>query len=149
MNNNKGKTAIVFHTSAATNIATLCRVTCEARANGAFNIVDPHALPAMQIGQSIAPVYDADVNLIPLQGPPKDIVGQHPWCIPADMIMDMTCALNLGYQPVVSYTDTIDRVCRSAQAMVATGIVLPSYLGAEFFDYQTEDEGLDAHFKDN
>lgn len=48
------------------------------------------------------------------------------------------------YQPAVSYTDTIESVCRSAEAMVRTGIALPSYLGPECFDYEREDVFLDT-----
>jgi nucleoside-diphosphate-sugar epimerase len=135
-----------FHTSAAANIAALCRLTAEQQLTGAFNIVDPTALSAEEIGRAIAAVYGVDLDIVRLPGPPRGQVGEHPWCIPADMIMDMTRASSLGYRPAVSYTDTIERVCRSAEAMVGTGMALPAYLGAEFFDYAREDALLDVHF---
>lgn len=128
-----------FHTSAAANIAALCRVTSEKASTGIFNIVDPTALSVRQIGDAIASVYGVGLDIVPLSGPPRDQVGAHPWCIPADMIMDMARAGSIGYQPAVTYTDTIEKVCRSAEAMVRTGIALPAYLGPEFFDYERED----------
>jgi nucleoside-diphosphate-sugar epimerase len=137
-----------FHTSAAVNIAALCRLTAEKKLTGAFNIVDPTALSATQIGHAIAAVYGIDLDIVALPGPPHGQVGQHPWCIPGDMIMDMARACSIGYQPAVTYTDTIERVCRSAEAMVRTGIVLPSYLGPEFFDYEREDALLNCAHRD-
>jgi nucleoside-diphosphate-sugar epimerase len=136
--------AVRFHTSAASNVAKLCRITAEKQANGAFNIVDPEALSTRQIGQVIASVYGVELNLVPLEGAPRGLVGQHPWSVPQDMIMDMTRAHALGYQPNVRYADSIDAVCRSAQAIVKTGITLPGYLGADFFDYPADDDVLNA-----
>lgn len=133
-----------FHTSAAANIAALCRLTSEQPSTGAFNIVDPTALSVTQIGHAIASVYGIDLDTVPMSGPPQDKVGQHPWCIPADMIMDMARVHGIGYRPAVTYTDTIEKVCRSAEAMVRTGIALPGYLGPEFFDYEREDAFFDS-----
>jgi nucleoside-diphosphate-sugar epimerase len=133
-----------FHTSAAPNIAALCRLVADKPTTGAFNIVDPTALSATQIGHAIASVYGVDLDIVPLSGPPRGNVGQHPWCIPADMVMDMSRAHSIGYRPAVTYTDTIGQVCRSAEAMVRTGVPLPAYLGAEFFDYALEDAVMDA-----
>jgi nucleoside-diphosphate-sugar epimerase len=133
-----------FHTCAAANIAALCRLTAEQRASGAFNIVDPTALPARQIGEAIAAAYGIDLQIVPLPGAPQGLAGQHPWCIPADMVMDMARAHGIGYRPAVDYADTIGTVCRSAEAMVRTGIDLPAYLGPEFFDYAREDALLDC-----
>jgi nucleoside-diphosphate-sugar epimerase len=131
-----------FHTSAAANIAALCRLTSERRANQTLNIVDPAALSAAQIGQAIASVYGVELDVVPLAAAPLGNVGQHPWCIPADMIMDMGRAERLGYRPVLAYDDTIEAVCRSAEAMAASGMPLPAYLGPEFFDYAAEDAFL-------
>lgn len=133
-----------FHTCAAANIAALCRLTSEKQATGAFNIVDPTALSVREIGEAIASVYGVELEIVPLAGRPLGQVGQHPWCIPADMIMDMAHAHGIGYQPAVAYTDTIEEVCRSAEAMVRTGIALPAYLGPEFFDYHREDAFLNS-----
>jgi len=133
-----------FHTSATANIAAMCRLTAEQRASGAFNIVDPAALSARQIGEAIARVYAVELDIVPLPGAPIGVVGQHPWCIPADMVMDMARAHGIGYVPVVGYTDTIGKVCRCAEAMTRTGMPLPAYLGPEFFDYAREDSVLDS-----
>jgi nucleoside-diphosphate-sugar epimerase len=133
-----------FHTTAAANIAALCRLISDRPTTGVFNIVDPTALSARQIGDAIASVYGADLDIVPLAGSPRGTVGQHPWCIPADMVMDMARAHSIGYRPAVGYTDTIAQVCRSAESTVRTGITLPAYLGAEFFDYEREDAILNA-----
>jgi nucleoside-diphosphate-sugar epimerase len=133
-----------FHTSAAANIAALCRLAAENPATQALNIVDPTALSVSEIGHAIASVYGVELDLAPLPGSPVGHVGEHPWCIPANMIMDMTRAHSLGYEPVVKYEDTIGKVCRSAEAVARTGIQLPAYLGPEYFDYAAEDAVLDA-----
>ena len=131
-----------FHTSAADNIAKLCRLTSEQSATRTLNIVDPVALAVREIGLAIGSVYGVDLAFTPLPGGPIGKVGQHPWCIPANMIMNMDRAHRLGYRPAVTYQDSIERVCRSAEEIVRSGILLPDYLGAELFDYEAEDAVL-------
>lgn len=133
-----------FHTSAADNIARLCRLTSELPATQTLNIVDPVALAAKEIGQAIGSVYGVDLEFVPLPGGPVGRAGQHPWCIPANMIMSMDRAHRLGYQPAVTYRDSIERVCQSAEKVVRSGIPLPTYLDAEFFDYEAEDAVLET-----
>jgi nucleoside-diphosphate-sugar epimerase len=130
-----------FHTSATSNIAALCRVALEQPATRILNIVDPEALTTNEIGHAIASVYGVDLDLVALPGPPVRGVGEHPWCIPAPMIMGMTRAHALGYHPVAAYRDTIGEDCRSAEAAAKAGVKFPDYL-ASGFDYLAEDAVL-------
>ncbi len=131
--------AVRFHTSAAANVAALCRLTSERPGTRTLNIVDPVALSVREIGACVAAVYGADLAIFPLAGAPVGTVGQSPWCIPSDMVMAMGRAEALGYRPVAAYGDAIAAVCRSAEAMAQSGIALPAYLGPEFFNYAAED----------
>ena len=130
-----------FHTSGTSNIAALCRIAMEQPASHILNIVDPGALTTAEIGRAIAAVYGVDLDLVPLPGPPVHGVGEHPWCIPSPMIMDMTRAHALGYRPVATYRDTIADVCRSAEAAAKAGVKFPDYL-ASGFNYSAEDTAL-------
>jgi nucleoside-diphosphate-sugar epimerase len=129
----------IFPTSATANIAELCRIALEQRATRILNAVDPEPLTISDIGTAIAAVYGVDLDLTQLAGPPRELVGEHPWCVPAPVVMDMSRAEALGYRPVTRYRDTIAEVCRSAEVAAAAGITFPDYLSPRYFDYAAED----------
>ena len=128
-----------FHTSASANIAELCRVALEGAETGVFNAADPQALTVSEIGHAIAALYAAELELVPLPGPPINGVGEHPWCIPSPVVLDMDRAKAAGYLPVASYHDGLAEACRSAEAMAAAGAPFSAELGPQAFDYDAED----------
>jgi nucleoside-diphosphate-sugar epimerase len=134
----------IFPTSAAANIAELCRNALDQPATRILNAVDPEALTITDIGTAIASVYGVALDLIPLPGPPRGVVGEHPWCVPAPVVMDMSRAEALGYRPVTRYRDMIAEVCRSAEAAAGAGITFPYYLSPRYFDYAAEDAVMGA-----
>jgi nucleoside-diphosphate-sugar epimerase len=127
-----------FHTSAATNIAELCRRSLEQPATRVLNAGDPKALDVVGIGAAIAAYYDADVEFVRLQGAPKAGLGAHPWCIPSPLVLDMTHARALNYRAVSRYEEAVGGACRSAELAAAAGAVFPAYISA-LFDYAAED----------
>ena len=62
-----------FHTTAAANIAELCRVVLERRASGVFNIGDPQPPNVREIGEMIAGAMDHEWEVL---GLPKSAGGR-------------------------------------------------------------------------
>ena len=130
-----------FHTSAAANIAELCRVALERPETRVLNAADPEALTVTQIGEAIASLYGAEIELVTFPGAPERGVGEHPWCVPKPVVLDMRCAEAVGYRPVTGYRESLAEVCRSAERMARDGSHLFSdELGIEVFDYAAEDD---------
>ena len=130
-----------FHTSATVNIAELIRVALAAPATRVLNAADPEALSAAEIGRIIAEFYGVELDLVLLDGPPKDGIGGTPWSGPRPLIADMSRAEALGYRPVATYREAIGPACRSAEALAAAGVPFVPYL-AKMFDYAAEDARL-------
>lgn len=127
-----------FHTSATANIAELCRVALDRPGTRILNAVDPTALTVAEIGSAIDTVYEANLDLVGFEGPPRGGVGGHPWCIPSSIVMDMTRSDALGYRPVTSYQDPVGEACRSAELAADAGVTFPDYINA-LFNYAAED----------
>jgi len=130
-----------FHTSATVNIAELIRVVLAAPATRVLNAADPEALSVAEIGRIIADVYGVELDLVLLDGPPKDGVGGTPWSGPRPLIADMSRATALGYRPVATYREAIGPACRTAEALAAADVPFAPYL-AKLFDYAAEDARL-------
>lgn len=127
-----------FHTTATVNIAELCRVALDRPGTRILNAVDPTALTVAEIGSAIGTVYEANLDLVGFEGPPRGGVGGHPWCIPSSIVMDMTRSDALGYRPVTSYQDAVGEACRSAELAADAGVTFPDYINA-LFNYAAED----------
>jgi nucleoside-diphosphate-sugar epimerase len=130
-----------FHTSATANIAELIALCLEAPGTRVLNAADPQALTAAAIGEAIAGLYDYDLRLVLFDGPPIGRVGEHPWCVPKPLIVDMARAISLGYRPATDYRRAVAAACKSAEAAAALGVVFPEYL-TRMFDYAAEDAFL-------
>jgi nucleoside-diphosphate-sugar epimerase len=130
-----------FHTSATVNIAALIQVVLAAPATQVLNAADAETLSVAEIGQVIAQVYGVELDLVLLDGPPKDGVGATPWSGPRPLIADMSRAAALGYRPVATYEEAIGPACKSAEALAAAGVPFAPYL-AKLFDYAAEDVRL-------
>jgi nucleoside-diphosphate-sugar epimerase len=127
-----------FHTSSTANIAELCRLALDQPGTRVLNAVDPTAPTVAEIGLAIAAVYEVNLDLVYLEGPPRAGVGSHPWCIPSPIVMDMACSHALGYRPVIHYQEAVADACRSAERAADAGATFPNYINA-LFDYAAED----------
>jgi nucleoside-diphosphate-sugar epimerase len=132
-----------FHTSATANIAELIAVCLAAPATRVLNAADPQALTAAAIGEAIIAARNSDLEIVRFAGPPVSGVGEHPWCVPKPVVVDMTRALSLGYRPVTDYRSSVGAACRSIEIAAASGAVFPEYL-TRMFDYAAEDAFLAA-----
>jgi len=128
-----------FQTSATVNIAELVRVVLQAPATQVLNAADPEALSVAEIGGAIAAIYGVELDLVLLDGAPKQRVGATPWSVAGPLIADMSRAETLGYWPVATYAQSVMAACKSAEALADAGVPFAPYL-ATMFDYAAEDE---------
>jgi nucleoside-diphosphate-sugar epimerase len=133
-----------FHTTASANIGELVRLIAAQRATGAFNCGDPDPPTVLEISRRIAAAVGhewAEVLLSLPEG--RGAVGNTPWSTPKPFVVDMsTAARDLGYEPVTTWSDAIDRQVEwlvEATEGRKWQEVLPR--GAEYlqFDYEGED----------
>jgi nucleoside-diphosphate-sugar epimerase len=131
-----------FHTAAAVNIAALVELVLGLSGARVLNIADPEAPTVTEIGETIAHLYDHDWRLVPFDGPPRGSVGSHPWGIPKPVVVDLSAAHALGYQPAAHYGEAVAAACQWAEAAAGAGMSHPSYID-RMFDYAAEDALLD------
>lgn len=127
-----------FHTSATVNIAALIRAALETPGRRVLNAADPDAPSVAEIGRIVAEVYGVELDLVRLDGPPRNGVGATPWSVPLPLIADMSRAEAIGYRPAATYRQAIAAACRSDEALAAAGVPFVSYIEA-MFDYAAED----------
>ena len=127
-----------FHTSATANIAELVAAALDHPATRVLHAADPEVLTVSQIGRAIALAMDADLELVPFEGPPQAGVGGHPWGVASPIVLDMRRAQALGYRPAGGYVDLVGPACRSAEIAARAGVAFAPYL-LTMFDYGAED----------
>ena len=137
-----------FHTTAAANLAALCRTVLETPGTRVLNAGDPTPHSVREIGETIAGALGSDPEFVGLPGRPRGTVGATPWSISSPLVMDMTAATALGYRPVGGYADLAPAACRAFIAGAgddwrAAFPALAAY-PYDLFDYAAEDRALDA-----
>jgi nucleoside-diphosphate-sugar epimerase len=137
------------HTSAALNIAALIEVIASAPASRILNGADPDAPSALEISRAIARILDHEWEEVLLDGDAIGGLGEHPWDTPYPIVLDMTKAIELGYEPVGTFEETVRAEVEWLVALVserASPVELPSGLDGSFFessfDYAVEDRFL-------
>lgn len=133
-----------FHVAAARNIAGLGFVLADAEHTGVLNIADPEAPDVARIGCTIAAAMNAELEIVPFDGPPQGGVGASPWAIPQPIVLDIARAEALGYRPVGAYGDLVGESCAWIAAAQARGLEVSPYIAA-LFDYRAEDSWLAAN----
>ncbi|HEY7049241.1 MAG TPA: NAD-dependent epimerase/dehydratase family protein [Jatrophihabitantaceae bacterium] len=135
----------VDHPSAAVNIAALVEVAASRPGRRILNSADPDAPNGRQIARAIAAHLGHTWEEVLLDGAE---LGRHPWDAAHPLVLDLTAAAELGYQPVGDYAatvvDEVDWLVDAARRGDPGG-VLPSRedeLFAAWFDYAAEDEYL-------
>lgn len=137
-----------FHTSAAANIAHLCRIAAEKYHHGTLNIGDPDPPSVLEIAHAISDVFNYDWALHLIEYASKEgAVGMTPWSVPKPFVLDLSKAAAIGYKAIVRYQDTLPAYC---SWLVEAGREdwprafpqLASYPASDLFDYDTEDRFL-------
>jgi nucleoside-diphosphate-sugar epimerase len=97
----------VDHPSAAANIAALVELVARKPGRRIFNSADPDAPNALEISRSIASHLDYTWEEVLLEDGADETLGRHPWDTPHPIVLDMTEAAALGYEPVGDYAITV------------------------------------------
>jgi nucleoside-diphosphate-sugar epimerase len=139
----------IDHTSAAANVAALIEVTAAAPGSRILNCADPDAPSAVEISRAIARILDYEWDEVLMDGGAVGTLGEHPWDAPYPIVLDMTKALELGYQSAGTFEETVRDQVEWLVPLVSVGagpVELPVGLDAAFFrtsfDYATEDRYL-------
>ena len=133
-----------FHTTAAANIAELCRVVLERSASGVFNVGDPEPPSVREMGGFIAEAMGHHWELVGLPKHPQGTVGATPWSVPRPLLIDTGKAEAFGYRPRISYADTVAETCRDLIDRTAARSWREAFPGLvaytePWFDYAAED----------
>lgn len=146
--------ADVVHTTAAANIAALIDTVAASPGRRILNCADPDAPSAVEIARTIARLLDHEWEEVLLGEAADETLGRHPWEAPHPVVLDLTAALELGYQPAGDYAATVAEEVRwlteiaIAGKVKGEGVSLPPRFDPEYFgslfDYAAEDRYLAA-----
>jgi nucleoside-diphosphate-sugar epimerase len=127
------------------NLAELIRLAAERPGRRVVNGADPEAPTVTEIARHITRAMGHEWAEVLFAGPPRDGVGDHPWCVPRPFVLDMAEAeFEVGYRPVTTYAKAVSETCEwlvSATSGrdwrdVLTGT---ARLYSDQFDYEGED----------
>lgn len=138
-----------FHTTSTANLGALIRLAARRPGSRALNCGDPQPPTVLEIGRAVAQAMEHEWTELLLPGPEQGTVGDHPWNVPRPMIVDMTDAMLLGYQPVTTYAHAVLESVAWLRSIVAGVSDWNDALGgsaymADMFDYAAEDAYLRA-----
>jgi nucleoside-diphosphate-sugar epimerase len=140
-----------FHTTSVRNIAELTRVSLEVPETRVLNIGDPDPPSVVAIGRFIANVLEYRGQIVGIRNSPyPPPVGATPWSGPRSFLIDGRAALAIGYEPAVTYAQSIAESCRWLLKVADRAPwpelfpVLASY-PRDLFDYAVEDAFLEKH----
>jgi nucleoside-diphosphate-sugar epimerase len=128
------------HPTAAANIAALIEVAAARTGTRVLNCADPDAPNALEISRTVARQLGHEREEILLDGLAEGNLGRHAWDPPHPIVLDMTAAAELGYEPAGDYATTV------ADEVAWLGESQPDWLDDEFFaallDYDAENRWL-------
>jgi nucleoside-diphosphate-sugar epimerase len=141
----------IDHPTAAVNIAALVETVASQPAKRVLNAADPDTPTVLDIARTVARHFDYDWNEVLLDPGETPELGRTPWDRQHPIVLDMTAAERLGYQPAGDYATTVtaelDWLVSVAQPG-PTGMELPAEFDDGFFegsfDYAAEDRFLGA-----
>jgi nucleoside-diphosphate-sugar epimerase len=139
----------IDHTTAAVNLAALIELVAATPGSRILNSADPDAPSALEISRSIVRILDHRWDEVLLDGDAIGTIGKHPWDAPHPIVLDMTSAIDLGYDPVGTFEETVSAEVEWLVSLVSVGgdhVELPLGLDGAFFeslfDYAAEDHYL-------
>ncbi|MGB8196492.1 MAG: NAD-dependent epimerase/dehydratase family protein [Acidimicrobiales bacterium] len=97
------------HPSAAVNIASLIETCAAQPGRRVLNSADPDAPTGLEISRTIANHFDHEWREVLLDDDAPSGLGWHPWDRRPPVVLDVTAARALGWQPVGDYAETVRR----------------------------------------
>jgi nucleoside-diphosphate-sugar epimerase len=123
------------HTTAAANIATLVELCAERPGARILNVADPDAPTGLDIARAVAAHLRVVWEEVLLDDAAPAGLGSHPWDTIPPIVLDLSAAYALGWQPAGSYAATV------GEALDWLVAERPD-LGSRMFDYTAEDAFL-------
>ena len=96
----------VDHTTAAANIAALIEVVAAKPGRRILNSADPDAPSALEISRAVAGHLHHDWEEVLLDQADEGL-GGHPWDTEHPIVLDLSAAAALGYEPAGDYATTV------------------------------------------
>jgi nucleoside-diphosphate-sugar epimerase len=133
---------------AAANFAALVETVAARPGARILNCGDPDAPSGREIARTVAAHLDHRWEEVLLDGDPQPPLGAHPWNAAFPIVLDMSAARALGYEPAGTYaetvTDELDWLADTARARGVEGVLDPTEARffTRFFDYELEDRHL-------
>lgn len=140
-------------TTASTNLAALILFLATRPGQRILNAADPDVLAVKSMAAIIAGHLNYEWSDVYLLEEAPDGLGRSPWDSPAPVVLDMTSALELGYEPAGDYDSTVrDEINWLADiAIESNAFHLPADFDSEFFDgffdYEAEDAFLRSEIR--
>ena len=130
------------HTTAAVNTAALVERVAAVPAARILNSADPDAPNARQIAAAIARHLGHHWQEVLLDDSPPAGLGDHPWDFRPPLVLSTKASLDLAYEPVGTYAQTIphqvDWLVKAAAAGAMPGTGDPSL--KHYLDYSREEQ---------
>jgi nucleoside-diphosphate-sugar epimerase len=139
----------VDHTTAAANIAALVETIAANPGPRILNSADPDAPSGLEIARTIAQLLDHDWEEILLDEGADTRLGRHPWEAVHPIVLDLTAAADLGYEPAGTYAETVGEevywlVAAARDQKTSDLARLDNEYFAQYLDYEAEDRYLNA-----
>ena len=138
-----------FHHVSSTTVATMIIGAHKKRFTGALNCGDADPRNVTEICAAVGRVMDHDFEIVPISGPPRGVVGDHPWAVPHPFVMDLSLAVKVQ-GAAAPYERALSETCewlRSATDARPWRDALPAAARhyGDYFDYEAEDAFLAQH----
>ncbi len=136
--------------TASVNLAEIILVAAAHPDQRILNAADPDAPDIRTMAGVVANHMDYEWNEVLLPPDAPESLGRTPWDKPSPVILDITAALALGYEPIGDYASTVgDEIDWLVDIAIRTnGIHLPDVINNQYlerlFDYKAEDAFLAA-----
>jgi nucleoside-diphosphate-sugar epimerase len=136
----------IDHPTAAVNIAALIETVAELPGRRILNAADPDAPNGLEIARTVGRRLDHTWEEVLLEDGEDSGLGRHPWDEVPPIVLDMSAARALGYEPIGDYAATvgaeIDPLVAAARAGEKQLEDDPFF--EPLFDYAAEDRFLAA-----
>ena len=127
------------HTTAAANIATLVSVCADRPAARVLNAADPDAPTALEIARVVASHLGHEWEEVLLGDDAPPGLGAHPWDTRPPLVLDLSAAYALGWQPAGTYAETVRA---ELDWLVTERPEIDDEFFARYLDYAAEDDFL-------
>jgi nucleoside-diphosphate-sugar epimerase len=137
----------VDHTTAASGIGSLVRLTADSPDRRILNVADGQAPSVLEIVRTIAGHLDHRFDEVLLDEDAPAFVGTTPWSSPSPFVLDTTAARALGWEPpsfATAVVPELDWLVETAHTVPADGDVpwADDPFWERMFDYGPEDAAL-------